>query len=264
MWFEVLGTEERMRRLKELLTERGHAAALSRPAVQKPDVLILPYPFAVRDGMVHDKHPLTPADALKRAGGLVLSGNGLEPYLDGTQAFKHVNLCKDEILQRENAELSAEGAVFYAMRGNGGKALWQSRCLILGYGRLGRALARRLVAFGGRVTIAARSETARLRARSDGMRACSIPESVDLFSDVDFLFNTVPSQILSVNALRRLPSDARLFELAGAPYGYEQAAALSLGLRTAVLPAIPSRYAPDSAARLLYEAVCRAMGGFIG
>ena len=51
------------------------------------------------------------------------------------------------------------------------RTIWESGFLVLGYGRVGRAVARRLVLLGGRVTVAARSPEQRANARCAGCRA---------------------------------------------------------------------------------------------
>lgn len=55
------------------------------------------------------------------------------------------------------AALASEGAVELAMAGSD-RALYNSRTLVLGYGRLGKILSARVSAMGARVTVAARRE----------------------------------------------------------------------------------------------------------
>mgnify|MGYP002597693430 FL=1 len=50
-----------------------------------------------------------------------------------------------------------------------------------------------------------------------------------------------------------LPKGAWLLELASAPYGFDRDAAAAMGLNVEVLPALPARYAPRSAARALKQ-----------
>ena len=83
-----------------------------------------------------------------------------------------IDLWRDDALIRENAALTAEGAVASMMRSSSA-ALRDTRCLVIGWGRIGRALTELLVALGARVTVASRSEAGRNRAVERGAEAVS-------------------------------------------------------------------------------------------
>ena len=274
MRIDLIGGDDRMLRLASLCERNGHAVRTlglkdgddQACAATRGDVAVFPYPFAVRLGKVPCRTGLvlTAEDALERVGEntLLISGDGLETYLAKKtgHGWKHLLFSGDEPLLRSNAELSAEGALARAMQ-EPDFAIWQQRALVIGYGRLGRALARKLTALGAWVTVAARREESRLRARSDGMRSCAMEEMLDIAPSIRLVFNTVPSPVMNEALLRSFPSDARLWELASAPYGYDQQMALDCGLHSEILPSIPSRYAPSATADALYDALLRLMKG---
>ena len=274
MRIDLIGGDERMLRLASLCERNGHAVRTlglidgddQACAATRGDVAVFPYPFAVRLGKVPCRTGmvLDAADALDRVGenALLISGDGLEPYLaqKTDRGWKHLLFSEDEALLRCNAELSAEGALARAMQ-EPDFAIWQQRALVIGYGRLGRALARKLTALGAWVTVAARRDESRLRARSDGMRSCAMEDMVDIAPSIRLVFNTVPSPVMNEALLHSFPADARLWELASAPYGYDQQMALDCGLRSEILPGIPSRYAPSATAEALYDSLLRLMKG---
>ena len=70
---------------------------------------------------------------------------------------------------------------------------------------------------------------------------------------VDMVLNTIPARVLGTETLAALPKGAWLLELASAPYGFDRDAAAAMGLNVEVLPALPARYAPRSAARALKQ-----------
>lgn len=72
-----------------------------------------------------------------------------------------------------NAVPTAEGCLELLLRLRE-RTIWESGFLVLGYGRVGRAVARRLVLLGGRVTVAARSPEQRANARCAGCRAAPL------------------------------------------------------------------------------------------
>ena len=79
-------------------------------------------------------------------------------------------LLDDPVFVHENAVLTAEGALCAAMRDTP-FALVDAHVMVVGYGRIGRALTERLVGLNADVTVAARREGGRLQAMARGARA---------------------------------------------------------------------------------------------
>ena len=167
-----------------------------------------------------------------------------------------VDLWADEKLLRDNAALTAEGAVCAAM-GAGSCAIRGMRCLIVGWGRVGRALAELLAGMGARVTVASRSAAKRNRAIERGAEAVPTELLAGALRGQKLVFNTAPGHVLDGNALIRADRDAMLIDLASAPYGIDLAAAWRLGLRAWREPALPGRHCPQSAAEALLVAMRR-------
>ena len=150
----------------------------------------------------------------------------------------------DPVYAIENAALTAEGAVWLAMR-RSDRALAGQSALVVGYGRIGRLLADKLAALGMRVTVAARSAEARAEAAIRGHNSVdinSIPASFDL------VVNTVPAPVLTGDH-----GASVCLELAGSPGGWRD--------DTPVLkaPGLPGIYAPRSGADVMANAIYRVM-----
>ncbi len=266
----IIGGDERAMWLHRLLIERGESARLicrqenDPAALQGADVVVLPYPYAVRDGQIPCLcgQGIDAAELLRAipTSALLIAGDGAEPYLADAMA-ERPRLCAlhtDEAFLCENAEISAEGAVCYAMRAMDG-LLRGTACVVTGYGRFGKELAWRLHALGATVTVVARKEDARKAAQRLGMLACAPDRLRDVLPCAQAVFNTVPAPMLGVKELRLLPADALLFELASKPYGIDPDAARGLALHTLVIGGIPARYAPRSAAEAILRAIRRAI-----
>ena len=264
----VAGGDGRMLRLARMLVGNGFAVSTlglvsgdeKTDGVTSAEALLFPYPFAVRDGRVPTLTGLTlhPEDVLEsaRPGAALLAGRGLEPFLETpdlqAKGFRLFQYESSPAFLERNADLSAEGALAQAL-GRTGDALSDMAVLVTGYGRFGRALAQKLRALGADVWVAARREEQRLAARSDGMRAVALSELPGLAGRMDMVLNTIPARVLGPDTLAALPKDTWLLELASAPYGFDRDAAAALGLSVEVLPALPARYAPQSAARALKQ-----------
>ena len=255
----VAGGDRRMLLLAELLQKdcfpvdtlglKKNDEAAARP--EQADAVLFPYPFAVRGGLVPTLTglPMRPQDVPIRPAAAVLAGAGLEKVL----ARPVIRYDQSPGFLQRNADLSAEAAVS-AMMEKSDLALMDSRALVTGYGHFGRALARRLRSLGTLVTVAARRETQLLLAETDGMDVVPLEAMGEAMPDQDWVLNTIPARVFTERVLDRIPRSAWLLELASAPYGFDKGEAVKLGLQVDLLPGLPARYAPRSAAMALKQA----------
>lgn len=173
-------------------------------------------------------------------------GIGLSDYFD-----------REEIAVA-NAVPTAEGAIAAAMAETP-YTIHGTRCLILGYGRIGRVLARLLRALGADVTAAARrAETLAWIAAEDctplpfSSLAKSLPASP---LDFDIVFNTVPEQAAGAAVLERLPRGTLLIDLASPPGGFDRIRAEELGMRLVWALSLPAKTAPLTAGGILHDGI---------
>ncbi|MBR2478902.1 MAG: dipicolinate synthase [Clostridia bacterium] len=164
-----------------------------------------------------------------------------------------------EELKIRNSVLASEGAVSVAMN-ELDVALFGSKCLVTGYGRLAKTLAPMLRALGAEVTVAARKNLDLAWASAYGFGAMKLGlkkngESTltDLAPDIDVIFNTVPSWIFDRAVLEAVSPRTLIVDLASAPGGVDPKAASELGRRVVPALSLPGKYAPVSAGRLLGE-----------
>ena len=191
-----------------------------------------------------------------RPGTLALGGRISEPVRKAAQAAG-VELV-DYFLRPElaclNAVPTAEGCLALLMQLRQ-RTIWESEFLVLGYGRIGRAVARRLQALGGQVTIAARAPEQRAAARCAGLHAAPLTALEQLLLHFDAVINTIPAPVLGAAQLRCLPRGALILDLASRPGGTDFAAARELGLRAEHALSLPARCAPETAGALVAHTV---------
>ena len=153
-----------------------------------------------------------------------------------------------------NAALTAEAAVGLLMR-ESERAVQGSRCLVLGFGRIGKALAHKLHALGAQVTVAARKDADRALAEALGHESLALDSLEGEIGEYDRIVNTVPARVLGDAALCCVSPEAVLLDLASAPGGYDRTLAKNIGLRALTAPGLPGRCLPRSAAELMKRAI---------
>lgn len=220
------------------------------------DAALLPWPHSVRDGIlcgggiskVRVLELLAPCT-------IALHGSGIDP---DELPCAGVNPAGDALFMRENAELTAEGAICRAMQRKDA-ALMGAACVITGFGRIGQALAKRLTALSAFVIVCARSEAQMRLAHEMGAHPVPLASLASALRKADVVFNTIPARILDWDALRRMQKDALLIELASPPYGADPALAAQVGVEMAIESGVPGRYAARNAGAALFSALCRAI-----
>ena len=157
-----------------------------------------------------------------------------------------------------NAALTAEAAVGILIRESEG-SLRHSRCLLLGCGRIGKLLARKLAGLGADVTVMARKAADRALIAELGYTPLE-PEALEgRIGDFDLIVNTVPARVLSDAALCCAAPEALLLELASPPGGFNRDLARNIGLRALIAPGLPGQYSPLAAARLMRREIEAAL-----
>ena len=177
--FWVLGGDMRQGKLAQLLSEDGHrvhAYALEEGVVPaggltvegtlqgagEADCVVLPLPVSQGEGKLNcPLSRLEPTlaqvmDALRP--GQMVCGGRVDPVteaLAGQRGITVLDYFAREELAVANAVPTAEGAVQIALE-QLPITLHGSRVLVIGFGRVGRAVAQRMAALGARVTVAAR------------------------------------------------------------------------------------------------------------
>ena len=268
----VIGGDERSKRLAEKLARNGFdvgataldgapVEALTPEQAMEREVLILPVPVT-RDGdtlnipLSEDKIPLRTFFAGLPVGSLLLGGGMSEEFCRQAeyQGCRVLDYAAGDAVARANAIPTAEGAAALAME-NSPITLHGSRCLVIGSGRCGRALARLLKGMGAKVSLSSRKKRHTLWALLHGYRPVRTERLDALADEYDFLFNTVPVQVVTAGVLERMNREALLIELATGAAGVDREAAERLGRRVLVAPGLPGKVAPETAAEILYRSV---------
>lgn len=247
--FCVVGHDPRQRAAAQALRTEGFRVVGPEAAALADWVLLPMSQERVSDEVARTLQAVRP-------GTLILAGRPGAPVL---RAVREANLPLVDYFRRPeleclNAVPTAEGCLALLLQLRQ-RTVWESDFLVLGYGRVGRAVARRLELLGGHVTVAARSAEQRANARCAGHRAATLDCLDQMLPQFDTVINTIPAMVLPRHRLEKLPPEALIIDLASRPGGTDFAAAAELGLRAEHALALPGKCAPRTAGTLIAQTV---------
>ena len=274
----VAGGDPRQAALAALLADDGHSVhtyALEQGAgtkcepsmdgADRADCVVLPLPAAGADGKLNtplsaDSHELPEVLDALRPGQLVcagMAGEGLKRMAEERDLVLRDYFAREELAVL-NAIPTAEGAIQIAME-ELPITLHDARVLVVGCGRLGKALAPRLRALGARVWVSARRYEQRAAAESMGLGSEGVDHLPDWLCSYDLVFNTVPARILGVEELAALKEGALVIDLASRPGGVDMDAAAALGVRVIWALSLPGKVAPVTSGRYIKDTIYHIM-----
>ena len=251
---------------------RGDVQVLEKPSfAYGADVLVLPLPMS-GDGLTvncedafRDSAPKI-AEIFDSAKSIPICAGRISPKIKDEAQKRGVRIFdyfESEELKIKNAYLTAEGATALAMN-ELGIALAKSKTAVVGYGRIGKFLARMLGSLDSSVTVAARKGTDLAYASGFGFDTLKIAvsggeSSLSALAGYDVIFNTAPCWLFDESVLKSFRPNSLIIDLASAPGGVDPEAAGKYGVRVIAAPGLPGKYAPLTAGRFLGDAVAELL-----
>lgn len=158
-----------------------------------------------------------------------------------------------EELAVQNAVPSAEGAIEVAMHEFPG-TIHGSKCLVSGFGRIGKVLSKMLLGLGAQVYAAARKKRDLSLITALGYNAVDI-NALCNYSGFDIVFNTIPAMIFTAHTLAKTCSNALVIDLASIPGGVDFDSAKRLGIKTIHALSLPGRVAPKASGEIIKNTI---------
>lgn len=172
-------------------------------------------------------------------------------YCETNDIYYH-DFMEQEEVTLFNTIATAEGTIAEAILGSTTN-LHGSSCLILGFGRCARTLAEKLTGLCAHIDIAARSSVALSSAYAASFGTISLKELDTNLKNYDYIFNTIPSLVLSKELLELTNPNVLIIDIASAPGGVDFVAAKQLGRNAKLCLGLPGKYAPRSSAVFLVD-----------
>lgn len=167
--------------------------------------------------------------------------------------------CSEE-LKIKNAVPTAEGALEIAIRETP-VTLSDSHILLIGYGRITKALIPMLRALGARVSVCTRNPDSLIWCSVSGCEPVTYGELNEKIGSFNIIFNTAPKRVLSGDTLTCVSRDALIIDLASRPGGVDLNEASKNNLRVIWALGLPGKCAPVSAGKIIADTVLHIIDG---
>lgn len=223
------------------------------------EIIVLPLPCVNKSGRIpapFSKEDIVLSDDLLRA----MKGKRIFCGMADLMKSRYPQLSDSlyDYYEREefavlNAVVTAEGALEIAMKSYEG-TVGSARCLVCGYGRIGRALTGMLTPLGADVTVSARKAADLAWIKSAGARAVRSDKLIEE-KGFDIIFNTVPHRILNCVLLARIATDALIIDLASGDGGVDYYCAERLGINAIHALSLPGKSAPKTAGEIVKNTI---------
>lgn len=272
----VIGGDKRQAIIAALLADEGFEVAFFanradgvgnatraadlKGAVNGADYVILPLPCSADKVTVftpfYDKN-IYISELVSLLDNQVILG-GMTKSLNEYYKGEVIDYFEDEELQILNAIPTAEGAVAIAMDLLP-ITLHDSCCLVVGYGRVAKALTNSLAALGAKVTVMARKRSDFAYCEIYGYDTESFSMLERSVENYDIIFNTVPEKLFTSKVLSGVKKDTIIIDLASRPGGIDFEAAKSLGITVNWALSLPGKVAPITAGKIIARCILQAL-----
>ena len=278
--FAVIGGDLRIVKLAKMLAEDGNkvytyglenAEELKEnqniimtekltETVKNAEIIIGPIPFSSNGKDINspfsDKK-ISVRELMHIINAKILIAGAISPEvydLANDEYIEIIDIMKREELAVLNTISTAEGTIEIIIA-NTNKIIHGSKVLILGFGRIGKVLARKLAGLAAKVTCAARKDEDLAWIKAYGHIGTNINIIGENLSEYDIIINTVPHLILTEERIKYVKDDCLLVDLASNPGGIDKKAAKDKNLKLIWALALPGKVAPVTTAEFIKDTV---------
>lgn len=252
----VYVTDKRQQYLRDYLPGKNWQGEL--PEKTSIKYFVLPTPVSKLDNYPDESRRLK--EWIQNSRGVITVFGGRfnsewQSFLEENQVA-YVDLMEDEKVAQENAKITAEATVseilqhsLYALRGE--------KVIVTGYGKCGKEIAGLLQRMGAKVTVLARSSSARKAAKADGHNANDFSYGPEEAYGSRIFVNTVPAKVITESIIKEMHPDSFVVDIASKPGGCDLEAIENYGIKYKMALGLPGIYTPKSSAKILAEAIKR-------
>lgn len=185
-------------------------------------------------------------------GKYLIAGNiNIKEELD-SNGIQFVDLLKREEFSVLNTIATAEGTIQIAMEETQ-RTVHGSNVLVMGFGRIGKVLAKMLDGIGAKVYCEARKDEDISWIKAYGYNPIHLNNLDEYLGRFDIIINTIPFQILEGPKLDLVKKEVVIVDLASNPGGVDRKAARERDLKVIWALSLPAKVAPLTSAEFIKE-----------
>lgn len=229
-----------------------------KQALENADVIISSIPFS-RDGLTINM-PLSDnkikiddlMDLIKEK--TLIAGTVSNDIYEKYRDVKIIDIMKNEKLAILNTIATAEGAIKEIIQ-NTQINIHGSKIMILGFGRVGKTLTKKLEGLSAKVTVVSKEDEELAWAEAFGYRNIKLDKIINEIQEYDIIINTIPHIIIDRQILEKVNKNALLLDLASDDGGIDKNTAKEYKLNLITALGIPGKIAPIATAKILKEVI---------
>lgn len=270
----VIGGDLRIVKLVDMLKKEGYnikTYALERATeiedtkaeslsecIKDAQIVLGPLPLSTNGTFVNtpfSSEKIQLEELINEIGGKTFIAGSIRTEIYEMAEDKDINIF--DIIKREelavlNAISTAEGAIQIAINETP-KNLHGNNVLVLGFGRIGKVLAKMLDGIGAKVACEARKTTDLAWIKAYGYEPINLMEVKENISRFDIIINTIPYVVLDREMLKEVKKDVLVIDLASNPGGVDKEAIKELGIKFNWALSLPGKVSPVTSAEFMKE-----------
>lgn len=228
--------------------------------VQSADIIIGPVPLCSNGKTINatfSNEEILLTDFTKELNGKTFIAGAIRDNVYELLKDKDVEII--DILKREelsvlNSISTAEGAIQIAMEQTD-ITLTGSNILVLGFGRIGKVLAKMLTGIGANVYCEARKPQDLAWIQAFGYTPIDLKNLDENLNKFDVIINTIPSVVLDAKNLDKIKQNCLIIDLASNPGGVDREEVKKKNIKFVWALSLPGKVAPVTSAKYIKETV---------
>lgn len=227
-------------------------------SIQKAKIIVTSLPIS-KDGinlnMPYSNKNITIKDLLSILKGKIIFTGNISTEIENILKKENeiIDIMKKEEFAILNAIPTAEATISIMIE-NTKKIIHNSKCLIMGFGRIGKVLANKLKALSVNVTCTTINKEEAAWAETYGYQVINFKDIENVLGHYDIIINTIPKLVLN-DEVKKIRNEALIIDLASNPGGINKEIAKRENKKLICALGLPGKVAPITSAEYIRNVV---------
>lgn len=183
----------------------------------------------------------------------LVCGNIAQPSILAERQIRHINVLSDEVFAMQNSRLTAEGILAELIQ-HSAKSIFENKILILGNGRVGKAISALLSRLGAEVSICSHDTQNFAISYLFSQKNYFKKDFLNDLNNFDVIINTIPAKIIPESEYKNINPNCLFLEIASV-----QTIFGDVKFTYKNCPALPQKYCAETAGKFFFECIERML-----